>query len=434
MILKASQRSGARQLAQHLLNTQDNEHVTVHELRGFMAGDLTGALQEIHAQAQANKKIRKPFFSMSINPPIGQAAAVVDFMDAADRAEKLLGLTDQPRTLVFHEKEGRRHAHVVWSRIDENLKAIKIPYFKMKLTGLSRELYLEHGWELPKGLQKKQDRDVTNFNLAEWQSAKRQNLNPKELKAFLQKLWQQSRDLSSFKNALADNGFALAKGQRRSFVLVDSRGEVRSLSRALSIKAKEVKAKLGDSENLQTVEEAQANLSQLQKARIERVQTELTQRLQAQLHSVQSRIDAMAAAHRQEREKLNVFHVTRQQQERSTRQAQYQKGLKGLWHFITGRYHKQKQHHDAEYHASLERDNQEKEALIKRQLKAREMLQQSLDVMRVRQQSERLEILVQNGGNLNKYELTEAFKNELNHTHATAHQTPTHQHQPEFDF
>lgn len=40
MILKASQRSGAAQLGQHLLKTEENEHVEVHEVRGFMSERL----------------------------------------------------------------------------------------------------------------------------------------------------------------------------------------------------------------------------------------------------------------------------------------------------------------------------------------------------------------------------------------------------------
>lgn len=35
MILKGSQRGNAAQLARHLLNLRENEHVELHELRGF---------------------------------------------------------------------------------------------------------------------------------------------------------------------------------------------------------------------------------------------------------------------------------------------------------------------------------------------------------------------------------------------------------------
>ncbi|MGQ7507269.1 relaxase/mobilization nuclease domain-containing protein, partial [Streptococcus suis] len=89
-------------------------------------------------------------FSLSLNPPQGIVASEEELRRAADRAEKALGLDDQPRAIVFHEKNGRRHAHVVWSRIDpERLTAINLPHYKNRLTALSRELYLEHDWPLP---------------------------------------------------------------------------------------------------------------------------------------------------------------------------------------------------------------------------------------------------------------------------------------------
>ncbi len=40
MILKGNQRGGASNLARHLLKREENEHVTLHELRGFCADDL----------------------------------------------------------------------------------------------------------------------------------------------------------------------------------------------------------------------------------------------------------------------------------------------------------------------------------------------------------------------------------------------------------
>jgi hypothetical protein len=46
MILKGDQRGGCEQLAAHLLNVSDNEHVHIHELSGFAADDLVGALHE----------------------------------------------------------------------------------------------------------------------------------------------------------------------------------------------------------------------------------------------------------------------------------------------------------------------------------------------------------------------------------------------------
>ena len=49
MILKASQRGGAKQLGVHLQRMDDNEHVEIHEIRGFVSDDLIGALKEAYA-------------------------------------------------------------------------------------------------------------------------------------------------------------------------------------------------------------------------------------------------------------------------------------------------------------------------------------------------------------------------------------------------
>ena len=48
MILKGAQRAGGAQLASHLMNARDNDHVRVGELRGFTSDDLHGAFKEAH--------------------------------------------------------------------------------------------------------------------------------------------------------------------------------------------------------------------------------------------------------------------------------------------------------------------------------------------------------------------------------------------------
>jgi len=153
MILIGSQRGGASNLARHLLNAVENEHVTVQELRGFVANDLHGALAEAQAISKATQ-CNQFMFSLSLNPPKRQEASLDAMLKAADKAETTLGLKGQPRAVVMHEKKGRRHIHVVWSRIDaDSMKAVNLPFFKQRLAALSKELYLEHGWELPERTQ-----------------------------------------------------------------------------------------------------------------------------------------------------------------------------------------------------------------------------------------------------------------------------------------
>jgi hypothetical protein len=68
MILKGSQRGGGANLAAHLTNTRENDHVDIAEIRGLAGDDLRSAFAEIEATAQGTRATQ-PFFSVSFNPP-----------------------------------------------------------------------------------------------------------------------------------------------------------------------------------------------------------------------------------------------------------------------------------------------------------------------------------------------------------------------------
>ena len=55
MIFKASKRSGGRQLGSHLLKTEENEHVEIHEVSGFIADTVMGAMNEAYAASRGTK-------------------------------------------------------------------------------------------------------------------------------------------------------------------------------------------------------------------------------------------------------------------------------------------------------------------------------------------------------------------------------------------
>jgi hypothetical protein len=189
MILKGSQRGGGVNLAVHLMRTDDNEHARVHELRGFAGETLKEAFQEAEAVSRATK-CRQYLFSLSLNPPERERVDAQTFTQTIDLIENRLGLTGQPRAVVFHEKEGRRHAHCVWSRIDaETMTAKPLPFFKNRLKEVSRDLYLDHGWTMPRGMIDAAARDPGNFTLAEWQQAKRAGTDPRWTKAVIQDCW-----------------------------------------------------------------------------------------------------------------------------------------------------------------------------------------------------------------------------------------------------
>lgn len=256
MILKASQRGGDAALAAHLMNVDDNEHIEVHAINGFMADDVAGAFQEIRATAQATN-CRQYLFSLSLSPPEEANVSISDFEKAIEKAMKRLGLSGQPHVVIFHEKNARRHAHLVVSRIDaDSMKAINLSFFKERLCDLSRELFLAHGWQLPQGHIDRKLSEPLNYSLEEYQVAKRVKAEPKDIKACLKKCWAQSDNKSSFEAALSEAGFVLCRGDRRGFVAIDAQGKVFSLSRWLNVKTKELKLRLGDLERLLSIEEA----------------------------------------------------------------------------------------------------------------------------------------------------------------------------------
>lgn len=242
MILEGNERGFGAELAQHLLNPRDNDHVTVHAIEGFVADDLQGAFAETEA-ISGGTQCQKYLFSLSLNPPPGPAVPVEVFEEAISSVEKKLGLSGQPRAIVFHEKLGRRHAHCVWSRIDaDRMKAIKLSHYKRKLMDISRELYHAHEWDMPDGFRDHDARDPQNFSRQEAAQAKRTKADPKVLKAMFRSCWEQSDSRTAFAAALWEKGYMLARGDRRGFVAVDASGKIWSLSRWCGVKPKELRA------------------------------------------------------------------------------------------------------------------------------------------------------------------------------------------------
>lgn len=378
MILKGSQRGSAAQLARHLLKADENEHVEIHELNGFVADDLHGALQEIYAVSRGTR-CQQYMFSVSLNPPQEETVPVKYFEKAITDIEIKLGLEGQPRAVVFHEKEGRRHAHCVWSRIDaEEMKAINLPYYKMKLRDVSRQLYFQYGWDLPKGLLNKDERNPLNFTLAQWQQAKRTGEDPKLLQKLFQDCWAASDNKASFEQALNGYGLYLAKGDRRGYVAIDFKGEIYSLSRWLKVKSKALKERLGDPDKLQTVKKVNAHIAERMTEKLKTYVHDVEKQLKRQVQPYVQKTHTMREQHRAERSRLERKQEERWQQEAIARSQRLPKGFKGIWFRITGKYKTVRQRNEQETERCLIRDRDERQDLTQRQLAERRKLQEEI--------------------------------------------------------
>jgi hypothetical protein len=382
MILNGSQRGSAYNLADHLMNDKDNDHVTLYEVRGFIARDLRGALSEAYAISKGTK-CDQFMFSLSINPPKDQDASELDLLDAVERAEKKIGLDNQPRAIVFHEKEGRRHAHVVWSRIKASeMKAINLSYYKAKLTTLSRQLFLDHGWDLPNGLRHDGGKSPLNFTLDEWQQAKRLGLDPREIKQSFHDAWQISDNPSSFQHALEDKGYFLARGDRRGFVALNIKGEVFSVPRMLNMKTKDVRDKLGDPDDLRSVDETKVIIKDKVTDHIHSYVDQVDAKHKDDLEPLNTQKLEMRAHHRQERITLKAKQKQRWQQETRDRANKHNKGMRGLWDRVSGNYAQIKRENEKDAWNALKRDQEQRDNLVKAQMKDRRDLQRDIDKLR----------------------------------------------------
>lgn len=412
MIPKASQRAGGQDLATHLLNGFDNEYVEVAEVRGAVASDLHGAFAEWEAIAHNLTKCRNYLYSLSVNPDLGQGQLSRDqYRDYAERVEKALGLTDQPRAMIYHIKNGREHCHIVWSRIDAQAgKAIHQAFDHEKLMMVTREFARDHGLKLPAGYERGGD-DRKRKSLYEMQQQRNSGLTREERVAAVTAAWKQSDSPKAFVRALEEMGYVLATG-KRPYILVDLYGDMNALPKLIddrSVRTKDIRAFLEAEfppETLPTVDEAKALVTQHRQAREDFVKSgrdarkldKLKAAQRERRQKVESAQAAMVTRHRNEllahakeqladRRALNVRYLAEVRRVKQMRAAAKPTGLAAFLGRVTGvnliisALHKRQ---DAQRYAAFLAG---KSALVARQAEARHALQhrhklQSMDMAR----------------------------------------------------
>ncbi|MEO8757844.1 MAG: relaxase/mobilization nuclease domain-containing protein [Devosia sp.] len=311
------------------------------------------------------------------------------FEKAIEEVEQRLGLSGQPRAIVFHEKQGRRHAHVVWSRIDaQKMKAINISHFKLKLREMSRELYLEHGWKMPRGLVNSSEANPLNFSLEEWQQAKRVERDPKRIKEIFKECWAISDSLKAFRSALEARGYYLARGDRRGYVALDWKGEAYSISRWADANTKAVEERLGALSEADTVHTVKAQIAEKMTKKLAGFAGDITLQFDNARLSLRSGRDELVLRQRNERKFFAEIQAARWSAESTKRSERIRRGIVGLWDRITGRYNKVRLLNEADSLSAMTRDAVEKQALIDRQLAERRQLQTQIQSLAKRRDRE----------------------------------------------
>lgn len=315
MIPFGSQRALGQDLATHLLNAQDNERLEVAQVRGAIARDLHGAFAEWEAQAHNLTRATNYLYSLSINPDQRQGRLTREqYFDYIDRAEQRLGLTGQPRAVVFHIKKDRHgipreHCHVVWSRTDVERKIARHMAFDHdKLMMVTREYARDHGLKLPDGYNKEvvRARRGRGYQMGLYDKTMEElgSLSLEQHKAQVTAAWDRRDTARSFVRELEDMGYILATGNR-DYVLVDLYGAKRTLPRLIDdkkVRIAQVREFLGKDfpkDSLPTVEEARG-LAAAHRAALE-------------LFEKNERRAAREAREKQRREELQVRQQPRRQ-------------------------------------------------------------------------------------------------------------------------
>jgi hypothetical protein len=250
VIIKGTSCAGASRLAAHLTRTDTNERAEVKEIRGVVAENLSGALREMEAVA-AGARTTKPFYHGSINTRADERLTDEQRMYAIDKLEAALGLTGQARVVVVHEKEGREHCHIVWSRIDlDRMAAISDSNNYRTHEEVARSLEREFGHERVQGAHVERDgkdRPERTPSHSEMLQSDRTGISPDQAKEMMTEIWQSTKNGKEFQAALEKEGWMLARGDRRDFVAIDINGGVHSIARRIEgAKAADVRERFAD--------------------------------------------------------------------------------------------------------------------------------------------------------------------------------------------
>jgi hypothetical protein len=253
MVVKGRARAGAAELAAHLRRVDTNERMELVEVVGTVAGDLPGALREMEAVA-AGTRCRRPLYHASINVRVDEPMAPEQWRRAVECLGERLALADQPRVVVLHEKHGRTHLHVVWSRIKASrMAAIHDGHNFRAHEEVARALEAEFGHARVQGAHVGREKAAdprparAPYPWETQQRAKTRGPAIADVAADATAAWRDADGGLAFRTAVEARGYLLARGDRRDLVLVDRAGGVHGLARRIEgARAREVRERLAD--------------------------------------------------------------------------------------------------------------------------------------------------------------------------------------------
>ncbi|MFC1335448.1 MAG: relaxase/mobilization nuclease domain-containing protein [gamma proteobacterium symbiont of Clathrolucina costata] len=210
-----------------------------------MSEDMGGAMAEFEAMAKGSTT-QKYLIHVSLSPSQGEEMTPAKWARAWEVFEQVQGLENHAYSAVEHEKQDRTHQHRVYSRVDMDTgAAAKMGFYKVKNERIGRQLEVEFGHDLTQGRHTKSvikalrseglddiadklealeqgKKSVAQYQHAEHQAEKR-GVPLAQIRAEVAQAWTRSDSPKALEVALAQAGYALAKGDKVP-VIVDQEG------------------------------------------------------------------------------------------------------------------------------------------------------------------------------------------------------------------
>lgn len=258
MIISGGSRNGARWFSGHFMRTDQGQKVTLLEARGLAGDSIPYWFAQMEALALGTR-CTNYFYHANINPREDEELTPAQRDRAIDTLERNLGLEGHSRFVVQHEKFGRTHWHVCWSRIDpDTMRAVSDSKTYRIHERTADELEQAFGYAPTPRAHEREHRNPDNYEVFR---GKRSGIDPYALGQLLTQLWNRADSGPAFAASLNEHGFVLARGDRRSYVVVDAAGDAHSLAKRIAgARTKDVKERLAevDLASLPSVAEARA--------------------------------------------------------------------------------------------------------------------------------------------------------------------------------
>ena len=229
MMVKARAGQGGPALARYLMDGK-NEHADLVELRNMDAPSLKAALFDMDMLARGSQ-CHAHALHVQMRAAPGERLSASHWREACDRYAEAFGMEQhQAAIILHHQPDGATHAHFVFNRVHPvTLKAADLWRNYAKHKTLAREMEKDWGLRQVSSLKQARARDYSNAGRGETEQARRLGENVHDIREHVRWLWEQSENGQAFVLALKEEGYELAKGDRRAYVVLDPHGGIYSL-------------------------------------------------------------------------------------------------------------------------------------------------------------------------------------------------------------